>query len=150
MIQYVRGVLFQSGCEGLVNTVNTKGVMGAGLARQFKSHFPRMLADYKRMCDLGQFKTGLVTCHRETWNSNPVWVINFPTKDDWRDPSRLEYIDTGLKDLKRAIRSTGIQSIAVPPLGTGLGGLGWPTVKALIEEHLVGLTDVRVMVYEPI
>ena len=150
MIEYVRGNLFQSGCDALVNTVNTKGIMGAGLARQFKSYFPRMFADYKRMCDLGQFKTGLVTCHRETWNNNLIWVINFPTKDDWRDPSRLEYIDTGLKDLNRAIRSIGVQSIAVPPLGCGLGGLQWTVVKALIEQHLADLTDVRILIYEPI
>jgi putative PIN family toxin of toxin-antitoxin system len=119
-----------------------------GNARQFKNKHPRMFAEYKRRCVAGEFGPGKVMPVKVA-DSNPQWVLNFATKDHWRDPSKLEYIERGLADLRRAILSLELTSIAIPALGCGLGQLDWPTVRARIEAFASTLPKIRVVVYEP-
>lgn len=149
MIYYVRGDLFRSGAEALVNPVNTVGVMGKGLALQFKERYPENYLVYRLACQRGEVRIGKVLAYDLGPSSSPRYILNFPTKAHWKDPSRLEYIRAGLVDLVRVIRELGIQSVAVPALGAGLGGLSWRDVKPLIEEALGGLEGVEVLVYEP-
>lgn len=144
MIEFTTGDLFTSSCEALVNTVNTQGVMGAGIALEFKRRFPRMFVDYKRACQNGTLKPGTVMSVR----IDGVWVVNFATKDHWRDDSCLEWVEQGLGNLRHWIRSTQPGSIAIPPLGCGLGGLNWKDVRPMIERHL-GDLEIRILVYEP-
>jgi len=148
MIEYVHGDLFEAPVEALVNTVNTRGVMGAGLAKQFKERYPKMYAEYRRQCALEIFRPGSVMPIKIE-DGTRQWVLNFATKDDWRDPSKTDYIVTGLLDLHRAVRSIGIRSLAVPPLGCGLGGLKWPDVRKQISQILSDLEEVKILVYEP-
>jgi O-acetyl-ADP-ribose deacetylase (regulator of RNase III) len=130
-----------------VNTVNTDGVMGKGLALQIKQSFPEVFADYARACKQGSVTIGVMhIVHRA---NSPRFVINFPTKRQWRHPSKLEYIESGLADLVTRVRELGIRSIAIPPLGCGLGGLAWTDVKPLIVNAFEALSDVRVVLFEP-
>jgi O-acetyl-ADP-ribose deacetylase (regulator of RNase III) len=149
MISYKQGNLLAADAEALVNTVNTVGVMGKGIALMFKEAFPSNLKAYQAACKAGEVAVGhmFVTEQRELMG--PKWIINFPTKQHWRNPSKLEWVDEGLDDLKRIIVERGIRSIALPPLGSGNGGLEWPTVRALIERKLGDLPGVDVIVYEP-
>jgi O-acetyl-ADP-ribose deacetylase (regulator of RNase III) len=152
MIELRTGNLLEADVEALVNTVNTVGVMGKGIALQFKRAFPEMEADYRRACQSGELKPGRMHVYvqrREDMLSSPRTIINFPTKRHWRHPSRLSDIAEGLQDLARVIRERGIRSIAVPPLGCGNGGLDWAIVLPMIKESLGNLEDVRVLVYEP-
>ena len=143
MIKYVNGDIFESECQTLVNPVNTVGVMGAGLARNFAISFPGMASEYCHLCQIGLFTIGKLWI----WRTGERWVMCFPTKKDWRDPSRLEYIEAGLKNLVDTYETRGITSIALPKLGCGLGGLSWPDVKSLIEKYL-GDVEMDVEVYE--
>nr|WP_326914655.1 macro domain-containing protein [Sphingopyxis chilensis] len=122
--------------------------MGKGIALMFKENFPLNLKAYMAACKAGDVKVGhmFVTERRELLG--PKWIINFPTKQHWRNPSKLEWIEKGLDDLKRVIREQEIRSIALPPLGSGNGGLDWPVVRKLIADKL-GDLDVEVVVYEP-
>lgn len=149
MITYTRGNLLKADVEALVNTVNTVGVMGKGIALMFKEAFPYNLAAYEAACKAGEVKVGqmFVTERRELMG--PKWIINFPTKNHWRHPSKLSWIEDGLIDLKRVITERNIRSIAIPPLGSGNGGLEWPVVRAKIEAALADLQGVEVVVYEP-
>lgn len=149
MISYHKGNLFESGADALVNTVNTVGVMGKGLALQFKKRYPKNFELYAEACRRGEVQTGKLFVTQEGDLLGSVWIINFPTKQHWKHPSRLEWVESGLADLRRVIEEHAIKSIAIPPLGCGLGGLDWPTVKALIEEALNDIVSVDVMVYEP-
>lgn len=136
--------IFDSDCEAIVNTVNCVGVMGGGLAKQFRLRYPEMNRDYQAACARGEVQIGKMY----NWYDHPdCWIINFPTKDDWRNPSQLSYIIDGLKDLRLVIADLHLKSIAIPPLGCGLGGLEWADVRPLIEE----LRDIaaRVEVYPP-
>lgn len=147
MITYTRGNLLEAEAEALVNTVNTKGVMGKGIALAFKQAYPDMFAAYAEACQRGEVQTGrMFVVQRE---QPPRWIINFPTKQNYRKPSRIEWIDEGLVDLKRVIVDRGIPSIAIPALGCGLGGLDWSDVRPRIETVLGSLTDVEIVVYEP-
>ncbi len=148
MISYTQGNLLEADVDALVNTVNTVGVMGKGIALMFKENFPLNLKAYMAACKAGDVKVGhmFVTERRELLG--PKWIINFPTKQHWRNPSKLEWIEKGLDDLKRVIREQEIRSIALPPLGSGNGGLDWPVVRKLIADKL-GDLDVEVVVYEP-
>lgn len=146
MIEYRTGDLFTSGCEGLVNPINTYGAMGAGLALEFRRRWPAMYACYKEACRHRTIETGKVW----VWTpraGKPV-VLGFPTKRDWRKPSRLEWIAEGLFDLGRVIHLYKLGSVAVPALGVGLGGLDWTSVRACIESALGG-TDCLIAVYQP-
>ncbi|RLL67889.1 macro domain-containing protein [Streptomyces sp. Z26] len=143
MITETRGNLLRDDAQALVNTVNTVGVMGKGIALQFKRAFPEVFTSYAAACAAGEVKPGTV-------QAVPVpggrWVLNFPTKRHWRQPSRIEDIRTGLDDLARVLGELRISSVAVPPLGCGNGGLPWPEVRSLIVEKLQDL-DVDVRLY---
>ncbi|WP_306204190.1 type II toxin-antitoxin system antitoxin DNA ADP-ribosyl glycohydrolase DarG [Actinoplanes sp. RD1] len=149
MINSAEGDLLAADVEALVNTVNCVGVMGKGLALQFKRRYPGVFRKYEQACRNGDVRTGHMHVVVTDELHGPRYVINFPTKKHWRSPSRLEYIDQGLTDLVRTIRELGITSIAIPPLGAGNGGLHWPDVAALIERHLGALPDVDVQLFAP-
>ncbi len=145
MIEYMHGNLFENPAEALVNAVNCVGVMGKGIAYQFRRAFPAMYEDYQQRCKRGEIRPGQVSTFRE---KNRL-IVNFPTKRHWRSPSRLEDIEAGLQALRKLIETEGIRHMAVPPLGCGHGGLSWNDVRPAIERHLGDLPDVRIDVYEP-
>lgn len=149
MLRFVRGDLLKAPVEALVNTVNTAGVMGKGVALQFKRAFPDNYQVYVRACKRGEVQIGRILIHDRGSLAQPRYIFNFPTKKHWRHPSRMEYVEEGLKDLVRQIRELQIRSIALPPLGAGNGGLPWPEVKRRIQEALESLEGVEVWVYEP-
>lgn len=149
MITFTEGNLLESDAEALVNTVNTVGVMGKGIALMFKERFPANTAAYEQACAAHAVQTGrmLVTDTGELMGTR--WIINFPTKQHWRGKSRMEWIEEGLRDLRRVIQEYGIRSIAIPPLGAGNGGLEWAEVKPRIVQALEDLGDVDIQIYEP-
>ncbi|HKI85547.1 MAG TPA: macro domain-containing protein [Thermoanaerobaculia bacterium] len=149
MIRYVTGNLILANVEALVNTVNTVGVMGKGVALQFKEAFPANCHAYQEACKRGEVQIGKMFVTEAGRLDGPRWIVNFPTKKDWRHPSRLEYVRAGLSDLVNVVRERKIRSIALPPLGCGHGGLDWLQVKQAIEGALADLPDVDVVVYEP-
>lgn len=152
MIEFLKGDMFSSTVEALVNTVNTVGVMGKGIALQFSRQFPEIMPIYERACQDGTLIVGQVQTIRVSMLAGmdgPSFVINFPTKKHWKGNSKIEYVETGLQSLRAEIRKYGIRSIAVPPLGCGLGGLDWAEVRQRIVDSLGDLKDVRVVVFEP-
>ncbi|HWG38311.1 MAG TPA: macro domain-containing protein [Terriglobales bacterium] len=149
MITFTRGNLLDAGTEALVNTVNTVGVMGKGIALMFREQYPENFRAYAAACERGQVHVGKVFVTERPALQGPRWIINFPTKMHWRQRSRMEWIVQGLADLALVIRERGIRSIAVPPLGAGNGGLRWAEVRLAIERALAELPDVNVLVYEP-
>jgi len=148
-MQFVKGNILDSKTQALVNTVNTVGVMGKGIALQFKERFPQNFKAYQKACKEGLVKTGKMFVFREADLDGEKIIINFPTKQEWYRKSQYSYIEEGLKDLARVIRGQGIQSIAIPPLGCGHGGLNWEKVNALITKYLHGLEGVEVFIFEP-
>ncbi len=148
MIRYTSGDILQSEADALVNTVNCVGVMGRGIALQFKKAFPRNFEEYKLACDRGNVVPGQMFITERNALTAPRFIVNFPTKRHWRGKSRIEDIESGLQALKRQINELGIKSIAIPPLGSGLGGLNWPDVRAMIEVSLSDV-DAEVIVFEP-
>jgi O-acetyl-ADP-ribose deacetylase (regulator of RNase III) len=149
MIELTQGDILKAGTEALVNTVNCVGVMGRGIALQFRKAFPDNFKAYKHVCDRKQLQPGQVFVFDLGRLEPPRYVINFPTKGHWKGKSKLEDIQAGLDALLQEIRSRGIRSVAVPPLGCGLGGLNWDRVKPMIEEAFASLPEVHVEVYEP-
>ncbi len=150
MIKYIIGNLFESTAEAIVNTVNTDGIMGKGIALQFKNLFPSNFKTYKDLCKNGGFNIGdLLVVKDQNIETGEKTIINFPTKINWRKSSEYSYIVSGLKKLVKVIQKNKIKSIAIPPLGSGNGGLQWYKVKTLIEEHLKNIEDCEVIVYEP-
>jgi len=149
MLTYTHGNLLDADVDALVNTVNTVGVMGKGIALMFKEAFPENFKAYEKACKAKTVHVGKMFVTERADLLGPRWIINFPTKAHWRYPSRLEWISEGLDDLKRVIAEKGIYSLALPPLGTGNGGLPWHQVRSLIEGALSDLPDVRVVVFEP-
>lgn len=149
MVEVKHDDLLKADVEALVNTVNCVGVMGRGIALQFRKAFPANYKAYKAVCDSQQLRPGKVFIHAEPGLLNPRYIINFPTKDHWKSASKMEYIEQGLVDLVRQVEARGIQSIAIPPLGCGLGGLHWPAVRQRIEAAFRPLPEVRVVLYEP-
>jgi O-acetyl-ADP-ribose deacetylase (regulator of RNase III) len=149
MIQFIEGNLLESKAEALVNTVNTVGVMGKGIALQFKNQYPSNYKLYEKACKAKEVQVGklFVTEDSSLLEGRKI-IINFPTKTDWRKPSEYSYIESGLKDLVRIITELGIKSVAVPPLGAGNGGLDWNVVKSIIEKNLTGL-NCDIQIYEP-
>jgi len=149
MIQYLTGNILESDAEALVNTVNTVGVMGKGVALQFRNQFPYNRKVYEQACKDGSLDVGrLLVVRDSSLVTGEKIIVNFPTKRDWRRPSEYSYIEEGLKDLVRIIQEQNIKSIALPPLGSGNGGLDWLKVKVLLERYLTNLAA-EVFVYEP-
>lgn len=150
MIETTKGNLLKASAEALVNTVNTVGVMGKGIALQFRQAFPEMYRAYEKACKDGDVRLGKVQVFDlGGLVGGPRWIINFPTKGDWRSRSRLEDVEAGLADLVMQVRRLGIRSIAVPPLGCGNGGLDWDEVRPCIETAFAAVPDVHVLLYEP-
>lgn len=147
MIELLRGDIFDAEAEALVNTVNCVGVMGRGIALQFRKAFPENFKVYKAVCDRGELRPGVMLVHQRL--HSPRFIINFPTKRHWRGKSRMEDIEVGLEALIREVRERGIPSIAIPPLGSGLGGLDWKHVRPRIEAAFRDLPEIRVLLYEP-
>lgn len=141
------GNLLEAEVDALVNPVNTEGVMGKGLALQFKKAFPDNFAAYERASKAGEVVTGRM--HVVARLAAPRFIINFPTKKHWRHPSMIEYVRDGLVDLVARVRELGIRSVAVPPLGCGNGGLDWRVVRPLIEQAFAAVPDLRVVLFEP-
>ncbi|GAB3108293.1 macro domain-containing protein [Streptomyces calidiresistens] len=150
MITRGTGNLLLADVDALVNTVNTVGVMGKGIALQFKRAYPENFKDYKASCDRGDVMVGRMHVHEVGQVSGPRFIINFPTKRHWRAPSRIEDIASGLVALRDEIVERGINSIAVPPLGCGNGGLSWNEVEPMIRQALGTVPGVEVRVYSPL
>jgi len=149
MMEEGHGDLLRADVDALVNTVNTEGVMGKGIALQFRRAFPAMYNAYRAACQRGEVQMGRMLVWETGMATGPRYIINFPTKRHWRSRSRLEDIDEGLAHLVQVVQERGITSIAVPPLGAGNGGLPWATVREHIATALSGLTDTRVLLFEP-
>jgi O-acetyl-ADP-ribose deacetylase (regulator of RNase III) len=143
------GSLLDADADALVNPVNTAGVMGKGLALQFRQAYPGNFRAYQAACCDGEVRLGRMFTYATGLASGPRFIINFPTKGHWRSRSYLVNIKAGLADLRRVIQDRGIRSAAIPALGCGLGGLDWSEVQPLIAEALGDLPDVRVVVYPP-
>lgn len=149
MIHYITGNILDSEAEALVNTVNTVGVMGKGIALQFKKAFPNNFHQYRKAYENGDLQIGKLLITKDSnINSGEKVIINFPTKKHWRRSSEYEYISMGLESLVDEIKNHNIKSIAIPPLGAGNGGLDWSRVKKLIENKL-SKTDIDIYLYEP-
>ena len=149
MIEVKKGDIFQEDVEALVNSVNCVGVMGRGIALQFKNLFPENFKAYKKACDRNEVRPGRMFVYESVKMMNPRNIINFPTKRHWRGKSRIEDIDAGLEDLVRVIEELHIKSIAIPPLGTNLGGLSCSAVRPRIEAALEQRDNLAVTLFEP-
>lgn len=149
MITEAEGNLLDAPVDALVNTVNTVGVMGKGIALQFKRAYPVMFKEYAAAAKRGDLAIGRMHTWRTGQLSGPTIIINFPTKRHWRGSSKLADIEAGLDDLVDVVRREGVGSIAVPPLGCGQGGLDWAVVEPLIRSKLAQLGDVDVRLYPP-
>ena len=149
MIHYKIGDILNDHSEAIVNTVNCVGVMGRGIALQFKNAFPDNFKAYATACKQGNVQPGRMFVYKTGLMFAPFYIINFPTKRHWRGRSRMEDIESGLKSLVDVIRQYRISSIAIPPLGSGLGGLNWNQVRSRMETVLEPLMDVQVIIYEP-
>jgi len=149
MIRYTQGNLLEAGAEAVVNTVNEVGVMGKGIALMIREAFPASAAAYMEASKRGEVRVGRMLVTPAADLLGPRWIIHFPTKKHWRNPSRLEWVREGLQDLARIVQQKRIRSIALPPLGCGAGGLEWSQVRREIELALGALRDVDVIVYEP-
>ena len=149
MIEYKTGDILAEEAEALVNTVNCVGVMGRGIALQFKRAFPENFKAYAARCRRNAMQPGRVFVFETGQLTNPRYIINFPSKRHWRGKSRMEDIESGLGSLAQEIRSRGIRSVAIPPLGSGLGGLNWPEVRVRLEGALKEFEDVKVVIFRP-
>ena len=149
MIEYKNGDILREDVEAIVNTVNCVGIMGRGLALQFKNKFPQNLKEYQLACTNKEVQLGKMFVHQTGQLINPKYIINFPTKGHWKQNSKIEDISNGLDDLITIIEKYSIKSIAIPPLGSGLGGLDWKMVKKLIEEKLKNI-NCTVILFEPL
>jgi O-acetyl-ADP-ribose deacetylase (regulator of RNase III) len=149
MITYRKGDMFKARVEALVNAVNEVGVMGKGLALQFRDAYPESAREYVAAAQRGDIQGGHVLAVPSRSMMGPAWIIHFPTKRHWRHPSRIEWIREGLDDLVRVVDDLGIKSIAVPPIGCGNGGLDWNQVRPLIDAAFARVPGVEVVVFEP-
>jgi len=149
MIELTRGNLLRAAAEALVNTVNCVGYMGKGIALQFKQAFPANFKVYEAACHAGDMVPGKMLIYDNGGLVNPRYIINFPTKRHWKGNSRIEDIESGLRAMVADVQRLEIRSIAVPPLGCGLGGLEWRVVRPMIEKAFATLPDVQVLLFEP-
>lgn len=148
-MKLIKGNLLTAPVDALVNTVNTYGVMGKGIALQFRERFPQNYLAYKKACETGQIQVGKMFVFKEQTLQGEKVIINFPTKKHWRHKSQYSYIEEGLQDLVKVLKEEKIQSVALPPLGCGNGGLEWSKVKQMIEKYLSPLNNIDILVYEP-
>lgn len=149
MIEFTSGDILKDDSEAIVNTVNCVGVMGRGIALQFKNAWPENYKAYEVACAREEVQPGRMFIFDTEQLTSPRYIINFPTKRHWRGKSRIQDIESGLRALVADIAARGIRSIAIPPLGAGLGGLEWEEVRPLIESAMAALPDVQVRIYEP-
>lgn len=149
MLVPAHGNMLDSQCQAIVNTVNCLGVMGKGVALQVKRRFPEASKTYVKVAKAGELHPGDVLATRDSTDGEPRWVLHFATKGDWRKPSQLEWIRSGLKRLADLVRELEIRSIAIPPVGCGNGGLDWNIVRPLVVEAMEAVSEVRVELYEP-
>ena len=149
MVIFKIGNIFDEDVEALVNSVNCVGVMGRGIALQFKNMFPANFHAYREACDRGEVQPGSMFVFENRSLGGPRFIINFPTKRHWRSKSRMADVDRGLEALAKEIQNRGIRSVALPPLASGLGGLHWDEIRPRIETALGNLEDVKVIVFEP-
>lgn len=149
MFELTRGNLLEADVEAVVNTVNTEGIMGKGIALQVRKAYPENYEAYREACEAGEVRPGSMFVFDRRSLTNPRYIINFPTKRHWRNPSRMADIESGLVALVADVRRLGIRSVAVPPLGCGLGGLPWPQVQRRMREAFEQLPEVQWLVYEP-
>jgi O-acetyl-ADP-ribose deacetylase (regulator of RNase III) len=150
MINFIQiGNLFDSQCEAFVNAVNCVGVAGKGIALQFKQRFPSYYNTYQYLCRNGHMKPGRVAISESKSKTGPRYIISFPTKKHWKNPSQLQWIIDGLDDLRFIIAEYKIKSIAIPPLGCGNGRLDYKEVKNIMIEYLNDL-DCYIEIYEPL
>jgi O-acetyl-ADP-ribose deacetylase (regulator of RNase III) len=149
MIEITTGDILAADAEALVNTVNCVGIMGRGIALQFRKAFPDNFKAYEQACERKELQPGRMFVFRTGQLTNPYYIINFPTKRHWKGKSQLADIESGLKSLVAEVRRLGIHSIAIPPLGCGQGGLDWAEVRPRIEQALQALPDVRVLLFSP-
>ena len=149
MLQLIKGDILKADAEALVNTVNCVGVMGRGIALQFRKAFPENFKAYKSACDKKQLHPGKMFVYDMNRFQNPRYIFNFPTKRHWKGKSKIEDIESGLEALVQEVSKRNIRSIAIPPLGCGLGGLDWTQVKQIIEKVFNALSSVHVLLYEP-
>ena len=149
MIEYKTGDILREEVEALVNTVNCVGVMGRGIALQFKRAFPENFKAYVAQCKRHAMQPGRLFVFETGQLTSPRYIVNFPTKRHWRGKSRIEDIESGSAALAEEIRSRNIRSIAIPPLGSGLGGLNWPEVRVRLESALKEFEDVKIIIFEP-
>jgi O-acetyl-ADP-ribose deacetylase (regulator of RNase III) len=143
-VVFVEGDILEATTQVVVNTVNCKGVMGKGLALQFKKKYPKMYKEYKQRCREGKITLGQLHLYKGT---PQYWILNFPTKNHWRNKSKLEYIEKGLLEFKEKYTEWGISSIAFPRLGCQHGGLNWTDVKPLMERYLGDLPGLKVEIF---
>lgn len=143
-IREFHGNIFETSCQTIVNTVNCVGVMGKGIAFEFRHRYPEMFASYARLCKERRLRPGLL----QLWTKSTPWILNFPTKNHWKHPSRLEYIEAGLKKFAKTYRERDISSIAFPQLGTSSGGLRWSDVRCLMLKYLEPLANLDVEIYQ--
>jgi O-acetyl-ADP-ribose deacetylase (regulator of RNase III) len=148
-IELRTGDILKADAEAIVNTVNCVGIMGRGIALQFKKAFPANFDAYALACKEEAVQPGRMFIFDTSAFTNPRYIINFPTKRHWKGKSRIEDIDSGLIALARDVQDLGIKSIAIPPLGAGLGGLNWNDVRPRIERALRDIPDLNVLIYEP-
>ncbi len=149
MIKYIKGNILESNAQALINTVNTVGIMGKGIALQFKKAYLSNFKAYAEACKRKEIDVGkLFVTHDSNLSSGEKMIINFPTKKDWRKPSEYSYIESGLDNLVKIIEEKQIKSVAIPPLGAGSGGLEWEKVKKIIEQKLSYL-NIEIFIYEP-
>lgn len=151
MIKFIKGNLLETDAEALVNTVNTVGIMGKGIALQFKNQFPENFKIYSKACKNNEFNIGdlIITEENSLLHNDKKIIINFPTKTDWRKPSEYTYIEKGLKSLVEYLNSSKIKSIAIPPLGAGHGGLKWEVVRKMMEFYFRDLNQFEIIIYQP-
>lgn len=139
----IRGNIFDSSCQTIVNTVNCVGVMGKGIAFEYRHRFPEMFKSYARLCENKQLHPGLL----QLWTKSTPWILNFPTKNHWKYPSKIQYIESGLSKFAETYYARGITSIAFPELGTSSGGLKWAEVSNLMYKHLEPLNNLDIEIY---
>lgn len=149
MIELTSGDILKDDAEAIVNTVNCVGIMGRGIALQFKNAWPENFKAYEAACLREEVQPGRMFIFETGQLTNPRYIVNFPTKRHWRGKSRIQDIESGLQALVHEIRQRSITSVAIPPLGSGLGGLEWDEVRPRIEAALAAVPEVHVRIFEP-